>query len=68
MNKEKFKQNMKEVCLWYNTDLDKLCRKYGYNPRELYKLFSTSLKTLDFLCDLCKDNEIEMNWLLGLDD
>lgn len=68
MNYEIFKSRFNELCEWNDLNLDKMCRKYGYTPQRLSGVFCKGLHILDFLYDLCKDNEIELNWLLGIDE
>ena len=68
MNYKKFKSRFLELCEWNGVNADQMCKRYNYTPMRLYGLFDKGMKVLDFLYDLCKDNEIELNWLLGIDD
>ena len=67
LNKELFKKRMFELCDWTETSFEGLCRKHDVNAQLLRNIFKRGSRLLDFLCDICEENEIELNWLLGID-
>lgn len=58
-----------EVVQWSGCGtIEEFCEKYGYSAKRVYSLFHKGMNILDFLYSVCKDNEIEASWLLGVTD
>ena len=67
MNLQVFRERFSEVVRWSECEtLSAFCRKYGYSANRLQNLFDNGMKILDFLYAVCKDNEVEASWLLGV--
>lgn len=63
-----FQNRLQELAAWEGYgSIRAMCQKYGCDPQVIYNLQKRSSRLLDFLYTICKNEEVEANWLLGVD-